>query len=107
MLVPLYGFLAGDTLGVLVLVHDHEPVSLIAERLMAAASARIAPFRPAEVVFRGEVLEATRAVGSCGLVALDRVDVRSPPLSMQFAASPSAAVAEFSAERPAGPRGER
>ena len=81
MLVPLHGFLAGDTLGVLVLVHDHEPVSLIAERLMQAASSRIAPFRPAEVVFRGEVLEPTRTIGLCGLSPLDRIDVR-PPLSI-------------------------
>ncbi len=76
MLVPLHGFLAGDTLGVLVLVHDHEAVHLVAERLMHAAAPRITPFSPAEVVFRGEVLDPVRTVAAAGLAPLDRVDVR-------------------------------
>lgn len=76
MLVPLHGFLAGDTLGVLVLVHDHEPVHLIAERLMHAAASRITPFSPTEVVFRGAALDPGATIAAAGLVPLDRVDVR-------------------------------
>jgi hypothetical protein len=45
MLVPLYGFLAGDTLGVLVLMHDDEHVREIAARLQQAATVRVAPRR--------------------------------------------------------------
>jgi hypothetical protein len=76
VLVPLHGFLAGDTLGVLVLVHDTEPVRLIAERLMQAAAVRITPFFPAEVLFRGAVLDLDHSIAQAGLGALDRVDVR-------------------------------
>lgn len=78
MLVPLYGFLAGDTLGMLVLVHDDELVQVISERLMQAASARVAPFEPAEVVFRGVVLDPLRPIALTGLTPLERVDVRVP-----------------------------
>jgi hypothetical protein len=76
VLVPLHGFLAGDTLGVLVLVHGDEAVQVIADRLMAAAAMRVVPFAPCEVVFRGVVLDPARSVSECGLRALDRVDVR-------------------------------
>jgi hypothetical protein len=75
MLVPLYGFLSGDTLGVLVLVHDHEPVQLIADRLLVACSMRITPFISADVVFRGRALDPQLTVEQAGLTALDRVDV--------------------------------
>jgi hypothetical protein len=55
MLVPLYGFLRGDTLGLVVLVQDTDPVSAIAESLQQAAS--------------------MLTVAEVGLRALDRVDV--------------------------------
>jgi hypothetical protein len=75
MLVPLYGFLRGDTIGLIVLVHDHEPVSAIAERLQQAASMRVAP-RPAASVFcGGRKLDPRASVAQAGLTALDRVDV--------------------------------
>ena len=76
MLTPLYGFLVGDTLGVLVLVHDDEPVRIIAERLLQAASCRLAPKGPFEVVHRGMVLDGELCVARAGLSALERVDVR-------------------------------
>lgn len=75
MLVPLYGFLSGDTLGVLVLVHDHETVHDIADRLQQAAAVRVAPKPRARVIVRGRVLDPKLTVRQAGLTALDRVDV--------------------------------
>lgn len=78
MLVPLYGFLRGDVLGLVVLVHDDEPVSRIAETLVEAAACRIEP-GPAGVYFRGQKLDPAMSVRDAGLTALDRVDVVPEP----------------------------
>jgi hypothetical protein len=75
MLVPLYGFLKGDTIGLLVLVQDTDTVREIGRKLQEAASVRIAPTAGAEVYFRGSLLSPERTVGEVGLKALERVDV--------------------------------
>jgi len=75
LLVPLYGFLAGDTLGLLVLVHDEDRVHTIAEQLQLAACVRVAPRAQAQVYFRGQRLDPQLTVSQAGLAPLDRVDV--------------------------------
>jgi len=75
MLVPLYGFVAGDTLGVLVLVHDHETIAELAARAQQAATVRVAPRARAYVVVRGARVEPWLSVSAAGLTALDRVDI--------------------------------
>ncbi|HVV84908.1 MAG TPA: toluene-4-monooxygenase system B family protein [Kofleriaceae bacterium] len=75
MLVPLYGFLRGDTMGLLVLVHDHDTIETVAATLQQAAAARVAPRAGARVYVRGRALEPTDTVAQAGLTALDRIDV--------------------------------
>jgi hypothetical protein len=75
VLVPLYGFLQGDTLGLVVLVQDHELVSEVAARLQDAATMRVAPGAHATVYCRGKQLDPALTVAAAGLTALDRVDV--------------------------------
>ena len=75
LLVPLYGFLAGDTLGLLVLVHDDDRIHAIADQLQLAACVRVAPRAHAQVYFRGERLDPQLTVSKAGLTPLDRVDV--------------------------------
>ena len=75
MLMPLYGFLKGDSLGLLVLVHDHETVRDIGERLASAAAVRVAKGRAPRVYHRGRLLDPDLTVAHAGLSALDRVDV--------------------------------
>ncbi|HKO93340.1 MAG TPA: toluene-4-monooxygenase system B family protein, partial [Polyangiaceae bacterium] len=53
MLVPLHGFVRGDTVGLLVLVHDTDTIEQVAQTLMAAASVRLAP-APRARVYRGQ-----------------------------------------------------
>ena len=77
MLVPLYGFLRGDTIGLVVLVHDDQPVAEIARILQDAASVRVAPSAAASVYLRGRRLDPALSVAQAGLVALDRVDVQA------------------------------
>jgi hypothetical protein len=75
MLVPLYGFLAGDTLGLIVLVQDDETVRDLAERLQQAAAVRVAPRAGAHVYLRGRRLDPDLTVAAAGIEALDRIDV--------------------------------
>lgn len=79
MLVPLYGFLRGDSIGLVVLVHDHQPVADIAASLQQAAAVRVAPSPHATVYFRGRRLDPVLTVGASGLQPLDRVDVVPEP----------------------------
>lgn len=75
MLVPLYGFLKGDTIGLLVLVHDSEPVAEIARKLQRAAAVRVAPRAVATVFHAGRALAPELTIAEAGLTALQRVDV--------------------------------
>jgi hypothetical protein len=75
MLVPLYGFLKGDTIGLLVLVHETDPVREIGRKLQEAAAVRVAPRPGADVYFRGTLLRPELTIGEVGLTALERVDV--------------------------------
>ncbi len=75
MLVPLYGFLLGDTLGLIVLVQDTDPVARIAESLEQAACMRVVPTGRNRVASGGRELDLEMTVAQAGLAALDRVDV--------------------------------
>ena len=75
MLVPLYGFLKGDTIGLVVLVNDHDRVAAIAQTLQQAAAVRVAPRPEADVYVDGRRLDPAITVAQAGLSALDRVDV--------------------------------
>lgn len=75
--IPLFCFVEGDSLGVLVLVNDQDTVADLALRAQQAAAVRVAP-RPHPVVSaHGAVLDRDATVKEVGLVALDRVDVAS------------------------------
>jgi hypothetical protein len=75
VLVPLNGFVRGDTLGVLVLVHDHDTVEAAIRCLTQAASVRVAPFARARLYRSGEPLDPMLTIAEAGLTALDRVDL--------------------------------
>lgn len=77
-LVPLHGFLEGDTLGILVLAHEDMTLGEVAGRLASAASVRVAPVPAAElrIEHEGRILDPALTVAGAGLAALDRIDVR-------------------------------
>jgi hypothetical protein len=75
LLVPLYGFLKGDTIGLLVLVHDSDPIREIGAKLQQAAAIRLTPRRRANVYHQGKLLDPGLTVAQAGLQALERVDV--------------------------------
>lgn len=75
MLMPLYGFLQGDTVGLLVLIHDDESVAEIVVKLQAAAAVRVPPRSRMAVYHQGRRLDPGLSLATAGLSALERVDV--------------------------------
>jgi hypothetical protein len=77
-LIPLYGFLEGDVLGLLILASEDDTVLALAHKLQQAAALRVAPRHGAHVCVsaKGEPLEPSARVGAAGLQPLDRFDVR-------------------------------
>jgi len=75
VLVPIYGFVRGDTIGLVALVHDHQTVAELAATLQQAAAVRVAPRRRAKVYFERRLLDPKLTIADAGLGALDRVDV--------------------------------
>jgi hypothetical protein len=71
----LHGFVRGDTVGLLVLVHDTDTIGHVAQTLMAAASVRLAPAPQARLYHGGTELPAQQTVAAAGLTALERVDL--------------------------------
>jgi hypothetical protein len=67
MAIPLYGFLQGDVLGLLILAEEHETVHALSERLQEAASVH--------VIYKGNVLAPGITLHEAGLTSLERFDV--------------------------------
>jgi hypothetical protein len=74
-MIPLYGFLQGDTLGLLLLVDPESSARALAEQMLAAAAVRVAPGPPVQVVFEGRVLDPRITVARAGMKALDHFAV--------------------------------
>jgi hypothetical protein len=79
MPLPLYGFLEGDTIGLLIVADEHETVDSLSRKLQQAASIRVAPPANAQLLYRGDTLDPAITVAAAGMKSLDRFDVvRSP-----------------------------
>ena len=77
MAIPLYVFVRGDTLGLVVLAPEAETVDDLAQRLSRAAAPRVTLHGPLRVLHRGKVLEGGLTLSDAGINALDRVDLFS------------------------------
>ncbi|HVZ72482.1 MAG TPA: toluene-4-monooxygenase system B family protein [Polyangia bacterium] len=75
-MIPLYGFLEGDTLGLLILADEQQSAASLARALQSAAALRVAPREGVSVWVKGARLDARTTVDAAGLRALDRFDVR-------------------------------
>ena len=75
MSIPLYGFLEGDTLGLLVLAEEAETILEVARKLQDAASIRVAGREEISFVYEGKAVDPRLTVAQVGLQALDRFDV--------------------------------
>jgi hypothetical protein len=75
MTIPLYGFLQGDVLGLLILAEEDETVHALSERLQEAASVRIAHMQNVHLIYKGDVLSPSLTLREAGLASLERFDV--------------------------------
>jgi hypothetical protein len=76
VLVPLYGFVEGDTIGLIVLAHDDDSIARVVARLQHSARWRVAKFEDARAFHGERELEASQTVAQAGLSPLERIDVR-------------------------------
>jgi hypothetical protein len=74
--IPLYGFLEGDTLGLVVLADGQDTMADLARKVQEAAALRVEPRADAGVWFNGAPVAPTTTVEAAGLRPLDRFDVR-------------------------------
>jgi hypothetical protein len=79
MLIPLYGFVRGDTLGLLVLARSEDTVLTVAASLQQAACMRVQPSERVALYSDGVRLAPHLTVEQAGLSALARVDLVPEP----------------------------
>ncbi len=73
-MIPLYGFLAGDTIGLLILAQETDLIADVARKLEQAARVRVAPTGTVRITHAGRRLDPQWTVREAGLAALDRID---------------------------------
>jgi Toluene-4-monooxygenase system protein B (TmoB) len=76
MPMPLYGFMEGDTIGLLIMGDEQESVQSLAEKLRDAASLRVDGNGAMDVVYRGIVLDPAATVAQSKFAPLQRFDLR-------------------------------
>lgn len=76
-MIPLLGFVEGDTLGLLVLAHPSDTIGEVAKRLQLASRLRVARRVAFDVEHAGKMLPLESTVGASGLATLARIDVRN------------------------------
>ena len=75
MTIPLYRFLQGDVLGLMILAEEDETVHALSEELQDAASLRVAHTQNVNVIYHGNVLDPGLTLREVGLEPLERFDV--------------------------------
>jgi hypothetical protein len=73
--IPLLGFLEGDSLGLVVLAEETDTMRELAIKLQQSARTRVAPAVRVKVMFKGRELDPAVTVVQAGIEALDRFDV--------------------------------
>lgn len=73
--LPLYAFVAGDTMGVVVLGRPDRTVADLADNLLRATSVRVRPRGRCRIMHDGHALEPGAVLGTQGLRPLDRIDL--------------------------------
>ena len=77
MPIPLYGFLQGDTLGVLIFAEGDDTLKVLARKLQDEASLRVARKEVVHLVYKDQIMDSMMTVAEAGLQPLDRFDVVS------------------------------
>jgi hypothetical protein len=73
--IPIYGFMHGDTLGLLLLANEGETVQELSDKLQQSARMRVAWCADVKVMYKGRELDPKWTVEQAGVEALERIDV--------------------------------
>jgi hypothetical protein len=73
--IPVYGWVQGDSVVVVVLAREEQTVAELSEQLCQAASVRVVAGPSRYAVKGGQRLDPQAQLGAAGIDALDRVDV--------------------------------
>jgi hypothetical protein len=76
MIMPLYGFVEGDTLGLLILADKEESVESMARKLRDAVALRVDADDEMEIVYQGVVLDPLITLEQAHVAPLQRLDLR-------------------------------
>ena len=76
MPIPIYGFVEGDTMGVLILAEERETVCSLTSKLLDAVSLRVDGNYQYEAVYQGDVLDPDATVVQTNLKPLQRLDLK-------------------------------
>ena len=74
-MIPIYGFMQGDTLGLLLLAHETDTVHDLADKLQQSARVRLAHRSEVKVIYKGRELDPRWTLAQAGVEALERIDV--------------------------------
>jgi hypothetical protein len=77
MPIPLYGFLQGDTVGLLILAEEDETLHSLSRKLQDAASLRVARRDRVQLIYNDKAMDPAITIAEAGFQALDRFDVIS------------------------------
>ena len=75
-MLPLYGFVEGDTIGVLILADETESAGSLAGKLREATSLRVDPGMDGDIVYEGTALDPASTLAEAGFRSLQRFDLR-------------------------------
>lgn len=73
-MMPIYAFLEGDTLGLLLLMNPDETVAELAEKMARASRLRVQAAGTLRLMCNGEILEPRMTLANAKISSLDRVD---------------------------------
>ena len=76
MPLPLYGFMEGHTIGLLIVADEQDSVRSLAGKLRDAASLRVDGSCYTDVVYRGIVLDPDSTLAQADFRPLQRFDLR-------------------------------
>ena len=70
MPIPLYGFLQGDTVGLLILADEGETVQTLARKLQDAASLRVARRDHVQLVYNDKAMDPALTIAQAGFAGV-------------------------------------
>lgn len=71
MMIPIYGFLQGDTIGLLVFAYPQETVHDLINKLQKSAAIRVKPREHMQLLYKGQALKRSMTVQEMGVQPLD------------------------------------